>query len=225
MLKENLEKVFSEISKGNNLGEPVTLVGATKMVDAEIINQAVALGLKVVAENKVQEFNLKHDKIVGASQHFIGHLQTNKVKYLVGNVDVIQSVDTVHLASAIDVQAQKKGVIQDVLLEVNAGGEISKSGFSIKQVLDSAKEIANNFKSIKIKGLMAMLPHLDDQNELAKLCVKVRSLFDDLKQMGFDAQYLSMGMSNDYLTAINNGSNMIRLGSKIFGQRNYGENK
>lgn len=225
MLKENLEKVFSEISKGNNLGEPVTLVGATKMVDAEIINQAVALGLKVVAENKVQEFNLKHDKIVGASQHFIGHLQTNKVKYLVGNVDVIQSVDTVHLASAIDVQAQKKGVIQDVLLEVNAGGEISKSGFSIEQVLDSAKEIANNFKSIKIKGLMAMLPHLDDQNELAKLCVKVRSLFDDLKQMGFDAQYLSMGMSNDYLTAINNGSNMIRLGSKIFGQRNYGENK
>ncbi len=225
MLKENLEKVFSEISKGNNLGEPVTLVGATKMVDAEIINQAVVLGLKVVAENKVQEFNLKHDKIVGASQHFIGHLQTNKVKYLVGNVDVIQSVDTVHLASAIDVQAQKKGVIQDVLLEVNAGGEISKSGFSIEQVLDSAKEIANNFKSIKIKGLMAMLPHLDDQNELAKLCVKVRSLFDDLKQMGFDAQYLSMGMSNDYLTAINNGSNMIRLGSKIFGQRNYGENK
>ena len=225
MLKENLEKVFSEISKGNNLGEPVTLVGATKMVDAEIINQAVALGLKVVAENKVQEFNLKHDKIVGASQHFIGHLQTNKVKYLVGNVDVIQSVDTVHLASAIDVQAQKKGVIQDVLLEVNAGGEISKSGFSIEQVLDSAKEIANNYKSIKIKGLMAMLPHLDDQNELAKLCVKVRSLFDDLKQMGFDAQYLSMGMSNDYLTAINNGSNMIRLGSKIFGQRNYGENK
>ena len=225
MLKENLEKVFSEISKGNNLGEPVTLVGATKMVDAEIINQAVAVGLKVVAENKVQEFNLKHDKIVGASQHFIGHLQTNKVKYLVGNVDVIQSVDTVHLASAIDVQAQKKGVIQDVLLEVNAGGEISKSGFSIEQVLDSAKEIANNYKSIKIKGLMAMLPHLDDQNELAKLCVKVRSLFDDLKQMGFDAQYLSMGMSNDYLTAINNGSNMIRLGSKIFGQRNYGENK
>ena len=221
MLKENLEKVFSEISKGNNLGEPVTLVGATKMVDAEIINQAVALGLKVVAENKVQEFNLKHDKIVGASQHFIGHLQTNKVKYLVGNVDVIQSVDTVHLASAIDVQAQKKGVIQDVLLEVNAGGEISKSGFSIEQVLDSAKEIANNFKSIKIKGLMAMLPHSDDKELLIDLCSKMRRIYDKLNEDGFNLTYLSMGMSNDYELAVQHGSNMIRLGTKIFGKRNY----
>ena len=116
MLKENLEKVFANISSGNNLGEQITLVGATKMVDANTINTAVQLGLKVVAENKVQEFREKHLDIVGAKQHFIGHLQTNKVKYLIGQVSLIQSVDSFKLAEEIDRQAKKKNLTQDILI-------------------------------------------------------------------------------------------------------------
>ena len=223
MLKQNLDKVFAEIGNGNCFGEPVTLVGATKTMPIETINKAVSLGLKVVAENKVQEFNFKHEHIVGASQHFIGHLQTNKVKYLVGKVDLIHSVDSVHLAEEIDKCANKKGVVQNILIEVNVGGELSKSGFSPENVIENALYIANNLSGIKVVGLMAMLPHSDDIDMLNALCKKMRSLYDTLKEKGLPFTYLSMGMSEDYMIAIKNGSNMIRLGRTIFGERNYGD--
>ena len=225
MLEKNLQTIFANISKGNNLGEPITLVGATKMVDADIINKAISLGLKVVAENKVQEFNAKHQSIVGAKQHFIGHLQTNKVKYLVGNVDLIQSVDSDKLASEIDKQAKKKNVIQNVLIEINIGGELSKSGFNLEQAFDSVNQISNKYSNICIKGLMAMLPHSDDELLLKGLCLKMRDLYDRLKNCGLPFEILSMGMSNDYQIAIKYGSNMIRLGSSIFGKRNYMDKK
>lgn len=223
MLKQNLDKIFEQISGGNNLGEKITLCGATKMVDTSVINQAIEYGLEVVAENKVQEFNLKHEHIRGAKQHFIGHLQTNKVKYLVGKVELIHSVDSIHLAEAIDKQATKDGVIQDVLIEINVGGELSKSGFEFNNVIEQIALIKNNLSSISIKGLMAMLPISEDEKYKADLCKKMRALFDELKNLGYDMQYLSMGMSGDYQIAIKNGSNMIRLGSSIFGKRNYGE--
>ena len=133
MLKENIEKVLSLIKKGNNLGEDITLVGATKTFSADVINQAISYGLKVVAENKVQEFREKTDQIIGGAQHFIGHLQTNKVKYLVGKVDLIQSVDSVRLLEAIDKEAAKQGIVQDILLEINVGQEQSKSGLRWKK--------------------------------------------------------------------------------------------
>ncbi len=221
MLKENLEKVLAEISLGNNFGEEITLVGATKMVDANTINTAVQLGLKVVAENKVQEFRDKHLDIVGAQQHFIGHLQTNKVKYLVGQVSLIQSVDSVKLAEEIDKQAKKKNLTQDILIEVNIGGELSKSGFTYADAFDGVVHISNTFENLSVVGLMAMLPHSDDEEYLKKLCADMRNLYEKLKQFGLPFKYLSMGMSNDYLIAIKNGSNMIRLGSQIFGKRNY----
>lgn len=221
MLKDNLDKVFSRIKNGNNFGEKITLVGATKMVDVQTINQAIGLGLEVVAENKVQEFNQKHEFIIGARQHFIGHLQTNKVKYLVGKVELIHSVDSVHLAEQIDKLAYKKGVVQDILIEVNIGGELSKSGFDFSNALENALSIKKQFSSIRIKGLMAMLPHSQDSSLLAELCKKMRALFDELKNNDFDTKYLSIGMSNDYEIAIENGSNMIRLGTQIFGKRNY----
>lgn len=223
MLKQNLDKIFEQISGGNNLGEKITLCGATKMVDVSVINQSIEYGLEVVAENKVQEFNLKHEHIRGAKQHFIGHLQTNKVKYLVGKVELIHSVDSIHLAQAIDKQATKVGVIQDVLIEINVGGELSKSGFEFNNVIEQIALIKNNLSSISIKGLMAMLPISEDEKYKADLCKKMRALFDELKNLGYDMQYLSMGMSGDYQIAIKNGSNMIRLGSSIFGKRNYGE--
>ena len=224
MLKEKLEKVLKRIEKGNNLGESITLVGATKTISVDVINQAIEYGLEVVAENKVQEFRDKTDLIKGAKQHFIGHLQTNKVKYLVGKVELIHSVDSVHLAEEIDRQALKKGVVQDILIEINVGGELSKSGFSLQTAKDNIDEIITRLPNVKIRGLMAMLPHTDNSDLQASLTKEMRNLYDALKNKGLPFKHLSVGMSNDYTTAINNGSNMIRLGSKIFGERNYGVN-
>ncbi len=225
MLKSNLDKIFNAINSGNNLGEKITLVGASKTMPADVINQAISLGLEVVAENKVQEFRDKHEHLVGAREHFIGHLQTNKVKYLVGKVELIQSVDSIHLADAIDKEAFKKGVIQDVLIEVNVGGELSKSGFDFENAFDSVIQISRQFKNIQVKGLMAMLPRTDDESVLSLCCDKMRGVYDRLKDFGLNLTYLSIGMSQDYKIAIKHGSNMIRLGRDIFGERNYNEVK
>ena len=153
-IKENLEKILSEISNGNNLGEKIMLVGASKTMDAETINLAIENGLQVVAENKVQEFREKTDKIVGASQHFIGHLQTNKVKYLVGKVDLIHSVDSIKLAEEISRVAKNRNVTQAVLLEVNVGGELSKSGVTPETAVDFYNQV-KKLDGIVVKGLMA----------------------------------------------------------------------
>ena len=220
MLEQNLNKVFEKISRGNNLGEKITLVGATKTMPVSVINDAIALGLPVVAENRVQEFNEKHELIdKRAEQHFIGHLQTNKVKYLVGKVAIIHSVDSVRLAEEINRIAFNRGVTQDILVEINVGGELSKSGFTITDCARAVENICSTFNNVRVKGLMAMLPRSDDKELLAELCLKMRAEFDKLKTNGYDMQYLSMGMSNDYEIAICNGSNLIRLGRTIFGDR------
>ena len=222
MLEENLKNVFEEIKNGNDRGEKITLVGATKTVPIEIINDAITLGLGCVAENKVQEFREKHGKLFFAEEQFIGHLQTNKVKYLVGEVSLIQSVDSIKLAEEINRVAEKKGVVQNVLLEINIGGELSKSGFTPLNGIDSVK-IISNFSNVKVLGLMAMLPPSSDTEYLKNLCLQMRSIYDKLKSEGYPFCYLSIGMSEDYKIAIRNGSNMIRLGSALFGKRNYGE--
>ena len=224
MLKDNVQKVLNEISCGNNFGEKITLVAATKMQSAEIINDAISAGIKVVAENRVQEFKEKTDLLSPCRQHFIGHLQTNKVKYVVGKVELIHSVDSFHLAADINEFAAKAGVIQDILVEINAGGEESKSGFSLADAENSVKEIAESLKNVRVKGLMAMMPLSGDIEYLATLFDKTRALYDTLKSEGYPLEYLSMGMSEDYKIAIAHGSNMIRLGTALFGKRNYGGN-
>ena len=225
MLKENLEKVFAQIENGNNLGEKIDLVGATKMQSAEIINEAISYGLKIVAENKVQEFREKNELLLGCEQHFIGHLQTNKVKYLIGKISLIHSVDSLHLAEEINRQAEKHGFVQDVLIEVNASGEAQKSGLDFYSAKEEVIKIASLCPFIRVVGLMSMLPLSTDQDYLASLCKSMRTLFDDLKDSGLPFKHLSMGTSGDYQIAIANGSNMIRLGKTIFGERNYGEIK
>lgn len=220
MLKENIEFILDKIKNGNNLGEKITLVGATKTIDADIINLAVSYGMEVVAENKVQEFLQKTDLIKGAKQHFIGHLQTNKVKYLVGKVELIHSVDSLKLANEISKVATKKGVCQNILCEINVGGELSKSGIEPENAFDMVKEISA-LPNICVKGLMAMLPHSNDKELLKNLCLQMRSIYDKLKNDGLPFEYLSVGMTNDYEIAIQNGSNTIRVGSAIFGARNY----
>ena len=224
MLKSNLEKIFNAIKDGNNLGEKITLVGATKTIDVSTINQAVGYGLEVVAENRVQEFNQKHQEIKGAKQHFIGHLQTNKVKYLVGKVELIHSVDSIKLALEISKQAVKVGVTQDILLEVNVGGELSKSGICPDTAVDFYNQV-KELDSVRVKGLMAMLPKTDDQQLLKSLVLKMREIYDIIKEKDTNIEYLSVGMSADYQVAIKNGANVIRIGSLIFGKRNYGDNQ
>ena len=223
MLKENVLNILNEISSGNDRGEKITLVAATKTVNAETINQAISYGVQVVAENRVQEFREKTELLAPCRQHFIGHLQTNKVKYVVGKVELIHSVDSLRLAQAINDRAANLGVVQGVLLEINAGEEESKSGFSFSEIQESVYRAAE-LKNTRVKGLMAMFPAASEREYIAELCEKTRAIYDGLKKEGFDFDYLSMGMSEDYKIAIAHGSNTIRLGTALFGKRNYGGN-
>ena len=219
MYKENLKNILEELSKGNNLGEEITLIGATKTISPEVINEAISLGLKVVAENRVQEFREKTELIdKSARQDFIGHLQTNKVKYLVGKVNTIHSVDSVNLANEISKRAKSLNLTQNILIEINIGGELSKSGFSKENAIESALALSK-LDNVNLVGVMAMLPKSEDEEYLSTLSSEVRDIYDKLNQLGIKLSMLSMGMSNDYKIAIKNGANAVRLGSIIFGKR------
>ena len=224
MLEENVKNILDEIKGGNPFGEKITLVAATKTQNAETINTAIKSGIEVIAENRVQEFREKTELLLPCRQHFIGHLQSNKIKYIVGKVELIHSVDSVDLATAINDFAVKKGVTQDILLEINAGEEESKSGFVFGDVENAVREITEKCKNVRILGLMAMAPISTDKEYLSGLFKKIRALYDELKNEGYAFTYLSMGMSEDYKTAIACGSNTIRLGTALFGKRNYGGN-
>lgn len=216
--EEALKNVFEEIKNGNHLGEPITLVGATKTVDLLTIQRAIDCGLKAVGENRVQEFREKAPFLHGAEIHFIGHLQTNKVKYLIGNVSLIHSVDSLPLAEEISEQSEKKGLVTDVLAEINIGKEPTKSGFFAEQAEDAMDKISS-LPGIRAVGLMTMLPKSENSRYLSDLCLQMRAIYDTIKKEGFPVRHLSMGMSEDYRIAIRNGSNMIRLGRAIFGER------
>ncbi len=213
-----LKEVLNSIKSGNNFGEKITLVGATKTVPISEILSAVKFGMPVVAENKVQEFLSKTEKISGAEQHFIGHLQTNKVKYVVGKVSLIQSVDSLRLGQAISNRAKQLNVTQNVLAEINIGGELSKSGFDKENAYDSVKALSW-YPNINVCGLMAMLPKNIENDKKIELCLQMRQIYDNLKKDGYNMKFLSIGMSDDYRLAIQNGSNMIRIGRLIFGER------
>ena len=223
MIKENLTAFLKNLPKTNPFGEEVTLVGATKTRTVEEINEAIAAGLKDVGENKPQEFRDKFPLLLPCRYHFFGRLQKNKVKYLVGKAFLIQSVDSVELAQTISQISVKQGVMSDVLLEVNLG-ESQKGGFPIDSIIDVFGTI-KTLPNLKIMGLMAVLPSADSQNaqKIPSLCLQMRKNYDILKRQSQDIRYLSMGMSADYLTAISFGSNMIRIGTAIFGKRDYKE--
>ncbi len=216
MNKENLLKIFKDIENGNNLGEKITLVGATKFVDVQNINQAISCGLKDVGENKAQEFRDKFDNLLPCNYHFFGTLQKNKIKYLIGKVHLIHSVDSLDLIEEISKQSTQKNLTTNVLIELNLGEE-QKGGFNIEMV-GEVLEISKNYKGVNILGFMAMLPNVSDENVLIPLLEKVRSLYDYYKN-SYGFKHLSIGMSNDYALAIKHGSNMIRVGSLIFGDR------
>ena len=222
MIKQNLEQIFEDIKNGNNLGEPITLVGAIKMQTAEAVNEAISCGLVHVGENKAQEFRDKSPLISSnAIHHFFGRIQSNKLKYLVGKVFLIHSVDSYAIAEEISARSQKLGIISNILIEINVASDQNKGGISIENLSDFLKKVSL-LENICVKGLMTILPESDSEEFLAPLFEKTREIYDTYKPL-YNFEYLSMGMSGDYKIAIKHGSNMIRVGSKIFGHRNYGD--
>ena len=228
-IAENVAKIRAEIaaaaySCGRDPKE-IRLCAATKMNDAEAGRQAIAAGVDCCGENKVQELTAKlaENAYEGAPVHFIGHLQTNKVKFVVGRVDLIQSVDSERLLRAIDKEAAKQGLVQNILLEVNIGEEASKSGFRAEDILPLV-ERAGEFSNICIKGLMAIPPISQKTGENLHFFQKMFQLSVDIKEKIEDnvmVDCLSMGMSGDFADAIAAGSTMVRVGTAIFGARNY----
>ena len=228
-IEENVEKVLEEIAAaaraaGREPGE-VVLCAATKMNDAQAVRRAIAAGVRICGENRVQELTAKlaDDAYAGAQVHFIGHLQTNKVKQVVGKVDLIQSVDSEHLLAAISREAQKQGLCQDILLEVNIGEEAAKSGFAEEDILPLVDRI-DSFSNIRLRGLMAIPPISRNPGDNLKFFLKMRQIYVDIRAKKNDnvqVDCFSMGMSGDYPEAILEGATLIRVGSAIFGQRVY----
>ena len=203
----------------------ILLCAATKMNDAENVRQAIAAGVDCCGENRVQELTqkLSENAYEGAPIHFIGHLQTNKVKQVVGKVSLIHSVDSLRLLEAINKEAAKQGIIQDILLEINIGNEESKSGFS-PDTLAPVLEIMGEYSNICVRGLMAIPPICQNSTDNHKFFQKMCNLSVDITAKKYDnvsVEILSMGMSDDYEDAIACGSTMIRVGTAIFGSRGY----
>ncbi|MCD8294763.1 MAG: YggS family pyridoxal phosphate-dependent enzyme [Clostridia bacterium] len=219
-ITENVHKLLEEVPRTNKYGEPVSLVAAVKTQTPEAINEAIAAGITQIADNHVQEFRDKYDAIQGnPSRQFIGHLQTNKIKYLVGKVDLYHSVDRMELAQDLSARSVKAGVVSEILIQINAGNQETKGGFDAEEAEEAVKTIAV-LPGLKIRGLMAMLPFTDDETILRPLARQMRSLFDTVKAYMPDFDYLSMGMSGDWKLCIEEGSNMVRIGTAIFGPRN-----
>ena len=203
----------------------VQLCAATKMNDAEAVKEAIRCGVDCCGENKVQELTQKMPlgAYEGKPVHFIGHLQTNKVRQVVGKVDLIQSVDRMNLLECIEKEAAKQNIVQDILLEVNIGAEDSKSGFTPDEVMDVAASMTL-FPHCRLRGLMAIPPVCVEETGNSKYFAQMHQIFVDItakKYDNVDMVCLSMGMSDDYADAIAHGSTMIRVGTAIFGARNY----
>ncbi len=203
----------------------VLLCAATKMNDAAAVREAVAAGVDCCGENRVQELTQKlaEGAYTGKPVHFIGHLQTNKVKQVVGKVDLIESVDRMELLECIEKTAAKLGIVQPILLEINIGAEESKSGFSQEEIWQTAEKMAD-FPHCRLRGLMAIPPISLHPGDNRRYFAEMRNLFVDISEKKYDnvdMECLSMGMSGDYADAIAEGATMIRVGTAIFGPRNY----
>ena len=220
MIEENVKKLLSEVSE-NPFGEKVTLVAAVKTQTVEDINRAIAAGITDIGDNHVQEFRDKYEAITGnPRRHFIGHLQTNKVKYLIGKTYLYQSVDRMELAEEISKRSERANIISDCLIQINIGNEETKGGFEYDDAAAAYLKV-KTMPALRVKGLMAMLPFTDDETVLRRLATKMRELFERLRERDENIEHLSMGMSGDWKLCVECGSNMVRLGTSIFGPRQY----
>lgn len=228
-IAENVARVRAQMAQaalrcGRN-PEEIKLCAATKMNDAEAVRQAIAAGVDCCGENRVQELTAKlsENAYAGAPVHFIGHLQTNKVRQVVGKVNLIQSVDSAHLLRAVDREAGRQGIRQDILLEINIGNEASKGGFSPEEILPLLENFGG-FSNVCVKGLMAIPPISRFPGENLEFFQKMRQISVDIRDIINDnvkVDCLSMGMSGDFEDAIAADSTMIRVGTAIFGARDY----
>ncbi len=228
-ITENVARIRKEMEKAATKAgrdpKEILLCAATKMNDAIAIREAIAAGVDCCGENRVQELTTKiaQNAYAGVPVHFIGHLQTNKVKQVVGKVALIHSVDSLRLLRAISKEAQNQGICQDVLLEINIGNEESKSGFT-PETLWEALDVASTLPGIFVRGLMAIPPICQNPGDNDKFFQKMYALSVDITAKKYDnvrSTILSMGMSADYQEAIACGSTMVRIGTDIFGARNY----
>ena len=224
---ENLKIVENKISaaaeKSGRKRSDVLLVAVTKTHPPKMINEAIKAGVTDIGENKPQEIRDKYDDVLKVNWHMIGHLQTNKVKYVVGRCVLIHSVDSVKLAEEIDRQAQKMGIVQDILIEVNISGEETKSGINPEEIYEML-DIVKDFQNIRVRGLMTIAPKTNNSITSKLHFDNIHKLFVDIRQKKYDnisMDYLSMGMSGDYEQAIECGANIVRVGSAIFGARDY----
>ncbi len=220
IIRNNIEKACI---KANRKIDDIDIIGVTKTIDIERIKILKELGINTFGENKAQEFLEKYDEIDNVSWHFIGNLQTNKVKYIIDKVKLIQSVNSFRLLEEINKRALNSNIVMPILLEINIANEQSKHGL-IEQDLPYILENMQNFKNVILNGLMCVAPFVENPRQNAQYFGKMRKLFIDIKHKNKDninMKYLSMGMTNDYEVAIEEGANIVRIGTGIFGRRNY----
>lgn len=228
MVAENLREVEKQIQevckRANRDRNEVTLIAVSKTKPVSMLEEAYAEGIRFFGENKVQELTEKYDQLPSDIKwHMIGHLQRNKVKYIIDKAELIHSVDSMRLAETIEHEAAKKNVIANILIEVNVAEEDSKFGLKVGEVIPLIEEISK-FPHIKIKGLMTIAPNVENPEENRSIFARLRKLSVDIAEKNIDnvnVEILSMGMTNDYQVAIEEGATMIRVGTGVFGERNY----
>ncbi|HIY30029.1 MAG TPA: YggS family pyridoxal phosphate-dependent enzyme [Candidatus Mediterraneibacter avicola] len=228
MLKENLQEVEERIAaacmRAGRRREDVTLIAVSKTKPVDMLREAYDLGIRVFGENKVQELTEKYDRLPEDIRwHMIGHLQTNKVKYIVGKTELIHSVDSLKLAEMIEKESQKHGCVTDILVEVNVAEEESKFGLRMEEVIPFIEKIVQ-YPHINVRGLMTIAPFVENPEENRTIFADLHKLYVDIKEKNIDngtVSILSMGMTNDYEVAIEEGATMVRIGTGIFGARNY----
>jgi len=229
-IKDNIasiKKVMEEaaVRAGRNPDE-LLLIAVTKTRSPEEINMAIAAGITDVGENKVQEILDKYEKVDPVRWHMIGHLQTNKVKYIIDKVSLIHSVDSIRLAREIDKRAAQHNKVMDILIQVNAAEEESKFGIRTEETGQMVREILESCPNVRIRGLMSIAPFEDDPEKVRGYFKEMEELYHEYRTIEherLDFRYLSMGMSNDFPVAIEEGANAVRIGTSIFGERNYNQ--
>lgn len=227
VISENLNKIRENIAnaakKSGREEKDITLIAVTKTYPVDMINEAIDNGVTDIGENKVQEIVEKYDGVKPVRWHLIGHLQTNKVKYIIDKVHMIHSVDSIHLMDEIERQAKKHNVVMNILIQINISGEETKFGIRPEQ-LEEMLVHAGELENVKVCGLMTILPKIDTDISLRLHFDNIKHIFIDICNKKYDnvcMKYMSMGMSGDYEIAIEEGSNMVRIGRAIFGERNY----
>jgi pyridoxal phosphate enzyme (YggS family) len=227
-IKDNINKILEEMNQGaikaGRDPKELLLIAVTKTRTTDEINEAIDLGITDIGENKVQEILSKYDDIKPVRWHMIGHLQTNKVKYIIDKVSLIHSVDSMKLALEIDKRAKQHNKTMDILIQVNPASEDSKFGLLSNETESMIENVLESCPNIRIKGLMTIAPKTDNPEEIREYFKEMKNLYQKYSQMvhpHIDFKYLSMGMSGDFQVAIEEGANALRIGTSIFGVRNY----